>query len=85
MRTVFADTFFFIALLDARERTHTRASDALRDPELRVVTTEWVLAEFGNAYADPRDRADFRFIREVGALISMPSVSHHQVSQGGNP
>jgi predicted RND superfamily exporter protein len=26
---------------------------------VQIVTTEWVLAEFGNAYSDPRDRADF--------------------------
>ena len=59
MRTVFADTFYFLALLDSREEFHAQAAQFSRDPELRLVTTEWVLAEFGNAYADPRDRADF--------------------------
>jgi predicted nucleic acid-binding protein len=59
MRTVFADTFYFLALLDSREASHAQASQFSRDAEVQIVTTEWVLAEFGNAYSDPRDRADF--------------------------
>ena len=42
-----------------REEFHQQAARFARDPELRFVTTEWVLAEFGNAYSDPKDRADF--------------------------
>jgi uncharacterized protein len=59
MRTVFADTFFFLALLDSREAFHPPAVKYSTDPQLRLLTTEWVLAEFGNAYSDPRDRPDF--------------------------
>jgi predicted nucleic acid-binding protein len=59
MRTVFADTFYLLALLDSREKFHRQASQFARDPQVKLVTTEWVLAEFGNAYSNPRDRADF--------------------------
>lgn len=59
MRTVFADTFYFLALLDTREPFHVAAVQSSRDPQLHLVTTEWVLAEFGNAYHRPQDRADF--------------------------
>lgn len=59
MKTVFADTFYFLALLDSREEFHQAAAEASRDPQLRLVTSEWVLVEFGNAYCDPKDRADF--------------------------
>jgi len=59
MRTVFADTFYFLALLDSKEKEHEQAVCAARDPGLRIVTTEWVLAEFGDAYCRPGDRADF--------------------------
>jgi predicted nucleic acid-binding protein len=59
MKTAFADTFYFLALLDSRETFHPAAVEASRDPQLRMVTSEWVLAEFGNAYCDPKDRADF--------------------------
>ena len=59
MTTAFADTFYFLALLDAREARHLKAAAASRDPQLQLVTTEWVLAEFGDAYCHPQDRADF--------------------------
>lgn len=72
MRTVFADTFYFLALLDSREAFHRRASQFSRDAEVQIVTTEWVLAEFGNAYSDPRDRADFVNLYRI--LIVHPRV-----------
>ena len=59
MTTAFADTFYFLALLDSREARHPQAAAASRDSQLRLVTTEWVLAEFGDAYCHPQDRADF--------------------------
>ena len=59
MTTVFADTFYFLALLDSREERHSQAAEVSRDLQLRLVTTEWVLAEFGDAYCHPNDRADF--------------------------
>lgn len=59
MRKAFADTFYFLALLDSREERHPQAAAASRDPQLQLVTTEWVLAEFGDAYCHPEDRGDF--------------------------
>jgi uncharacterized protein len=59
MTSAFADTYYFLALLDSREERHGEAAEASRNPELRLVTTEWVLAEFGDAYCRPEDRADF--------------------------
>ncbi|HEY2412349.1 MAG TPA: PIN domain-containing protein [Pirellulaceae bacterium] len=59
MRTVFADTFFFLALLDSKERQHMNALAASSDETLQIVTSEWVLTEFADAYADPKDRPDF--------------------------
>jgi uncharacterized protein len=72
MRVVFADTFYFLALLDAREERHAQAADASRDPEVRLVTTEWVLAEFGDAYCHPQDRLDF--VTLYRALVNHPRV-----------
>ena len=53
MTAAFADTFYFLALLDSREEQHAQATELSRDPQLRLVTTEWVLAEFGNASPKP--------------------------------
>ena len=63
MNEVFADTFYFLALLDSREDRHLQATEFSRASQLHILTTEWVLAEFGDAYCHPIDRADF------GALV----------------
>ncbi len=72
MRRAFADTFYFLALLDSREDRHVEAAEASRDSDLRLVTTEWVLAEFGDAYSHPKDRADF--VALYRALVNHPRV-----------
>lgn len=72
MTAIFADTFYFLALLDSREARHGQAAEASRDRELRVVTTEWVLAEFGDAYCHPQDRADF--VALYRSLVNHPRV-----------
>jgi predicted nucleic acid-binding protein len=72
MRAVFADTHYFLALLDSAEKHHANAVEAAGDAELRIVTTEWVLAEFGDAYCHPADRADFVLLYR--ALLNHPRV-----------
>ena len=72
MRTVFADTFYFLALLGSREKSHAKAIAASSDSGLRIVTTEWVLVEFGDAYSDPKDRPDF--IAVYRSLFNHPRV-----------
>jgi predicted nucleic acid-binding protein len=72
MTSAFADTFCFLALLDSREERHVEAAEDSRNPELRLVTTEWVLAEFGDAYCHPQDRADF--VARYRSLVNHPRV-----------
>ena len=72
MTTVFADTFYFLALLDSREERHLQAAEVSRDLQLHIVTTEWVLAEFGDAYCHPNDRADF--VSLYRSLLNHPRV-----------
>jgi uncharacterized protein len=72
MRAVFADTYYFPALLDSDETRHAEAFDATQDTLLRIVTTEWVLAEFADAYCHPNDRADF--VSFYRSLVNNPRV-----------
>ncbi len=58
MNTVFADTFFFLALLDQRDPAHERAV-TLSKAKRAILTTEFVLLELGNACARAEDHADF--------------------------
>jgi len=45
---VFADTGFYVALLNPRDRLHAKANDVSASYRGRVVTTEYVLMELGN-------------------------------------
>ena len=72
MTKAFADTFYFLALLDSREERHPQAAAASRDPQLQLVTTEWVQTEFGDAYCHPQDRGDF--VTLYRALVHHPRV-----------
>ena len=72
MTPVFADTFYFLALLDSREDRHLQATEFSRASQLHILTTEWVLAEFGDAYCHPNDRADF--VALYRSLLNHPRV-----------
>lgn len=72
MRAVFADTYYFLALLDSAEKHHAKAVAFARDSQLQIVTTEWVLVEFGDAYCHPADRPDF--IELYRSLVNHPRV-----------
>ncbi len=51
MRTVFADTFYWIALLNPKDQAHARAvSVSRRLGAARIVTTDEVLTEFLNYF-----------------------------------
>ena len=72
MTPVFADTFYYLALINPDDAAHEQAvalSQSLRAP---VVTTAWVLTEVADAMADPRNRAAFVTLLEL--LRSDPAV-----------
>ncbi len=49
--TVFADAFFYVALINRHDAYHVRAMSYARTYHGSVVTTEWVLAEVADALA----------------------------------
>lgn len=52
MRTVFADTFYWIAVLNPRDQAHARAvSVSKRLGAARIITSEEVLTEFLNYFS----------------------------------
>ncbi|MFN0078409.1 MAG: type II toxin-antitoxin system VapC family toxin [Prosthecobacter sp.] len=51
MKISFADTFFYVALLDVRDQHHERVNAHLREHDDFHVTTRWVLVELANALA----------------------------------
>ena len=65
MRAVFADTFFFLALLDRGDPMHARAIMEERSPRRRFITTEHVLVELGDALHEPGQRGEFTAITDM--------------------
>jgi predicted nucleic acid-binding protein len=53
----FADSFYFIALLNSRDRCHEAAKAATRGGSGRLVTTSLVLVEVADALSAPPTRA----------------------------
>jgi len=59
MKAVFADTFYYIALLDANDSAHESAVAATRELKSTTVTTAWVLLELANTLSASRHRGVF--------------------------
>jgi uncharacterized protein len=69
---VFGDTFFYLALLRDDDPAHDRALAALHSNQ-KILTTEFVLLELGNACARAADHADF--VALVEAMRRSPRVT----------
>ena len=65
MKAVFADTFFFLALLNRRDPFHERAVAASRIPDLKIVTTEFVLLELADALCKPPQRQEVSAVHHI--------------------
>jgi predicted nucleic acid-binding protein len=53
MKTCFADTYFYLALLNPDDEAHEAAVALNRELTTPMVTTAWVLTEVGDALAAP--------------------------------
>ena len=58
MSRVFADTFYFLALLNKHDEAHAKALEYAADVG-QIVTTEWVLTELADGLASSRHRDMF--------------------------
>ncbi len=68
---VFADTFFFLAILNPSDPAHRRASDLSRRLRVPRITTAWVLTEVGDALACDNRRA---FLDLMQLLRQSPQI-----------
>ncbi|MEX2171429.1 MAG: hypothetical protein WD851_19070 [Pirellulales bacterium] len=68
----FADTFYYLALLNPDDAAHARAMAITAERKGALVTTRWVLTEVGDAMAAPQYRR--RFVNLVQAIDSDPDT-----------
>jgi predicted nucleic acid-binding protein len=60
MKTVFADTFYFLALLNPSDQAHAKTVAFTTGSDFRLVTTGWVLTELADGLAaSGRGRSEF--------------------------
>lgn len=82
MKRVFADAYFFIAVLSSRDAAHGRAMELIGSAEVdELVTTAWVLAELADGMHRPGERNrcalfinDLRDDKRVRLLNAEPAI-----------
>ena len=68
MTRVFADTAFYVALVNPRDALHARAVAAMAGPPRGIVTTEFVLVEVANFFGRQPGRAMYvQFVNDLRA------------------
>ena len=72
MKTPFADSFYYLAMLNPDDAAHDQAVRASRTIKGLVVTTPWVLTEVADALAAPSQRP--AFMRLLTTLRADPEV-----------
>lgn len=72
MNMTFADTFYYLALLNPEDEAHEKALAATTECKGKLVTTHWVLTEVADAFATPAYRQ--RFIQLVQIVDSDPDT-----------
>lgn len=66
MTAFFADTFYYLALLNPNDATHHKAVALAQTVTQYKVTTAWVLTEIADALAAPEQREVFvAFLKEL--------------------
>ena len=71
--TVFADSYFYLAILSADDEGHSKAIDFSRGYHGQTITTEWVLMEVADALASPRTRGSVSILYQ--GLRNNPKVT----------
>ena len=75
MNTVFADTVYFLALLNPADQWHSRAKELNRTVSGALLTTEFVLMEVGDGLSLPGNRTKFtRLLELLGAQADVEII-----------
>jgi len=68
MKPLFADSFYFVALLNRADQYHKKVASAASQLREDIVTTDWVLMEVADALAESAFRRSVpQFIRDLAA------------------
>jgi predicted nucleic acid-binding protein len=79
MTAVFADTYYWLALINPRDAAHAEAVALSQSLTQRLVTTAWALTEVGDAMCLPANRPTF--LRLLEDFANDPETSVIQAEQ----
>ena|SRR5579859_311849 len=86
MRAIFADTFYFLALLSPSDRAHGKAVAFTSTNTFCMVTTEWVVTELADGLANTRHgRTEFLATLadlQADAGVTIVSCDHALMGEG---
>lgn len=73
MNRLFADAYYYLALLNPQDEAHARVRELARSLGTRTVTTAWVLTEVADAMREPAHRRAFLLLLDL--LVQNPLVT----------
>jgi predicted nucleic acid-binding protein len=73
MSAVFADSFYYFALLNQTDAAHSKAVEATLKLAGRIITTDWILTELGDGMSAARNRQ--AFVQAVAQLRADADVT----------
>ena len=79
MTLLFADTFYYVALLNRRDAAHERAVAMAQRVRVPKITTAWVMTEVADALAAPAQRG--LFVDLLESLTADPTVTFVPATQ----
>jgi predicted nucleic acid-binding protein len=85
MSTVFADSYYYLAIVNDRDTGHARAVEYSRSFSGRAITTEWVLTEVADALSSPDQRAVLLELRAkllADSGLTIVEASHELFERG---
>ena len=87
MNRIFADSYFFFAVLNPQDMEHSRAIDFARQNRGPLVTTAWVLTEVADGLACTARRQVFRRVlddlegNKANLIVPAVVMSEEQVTE----
>lgn len=85
MSIVFADTFYWIALVNRNDASHSKAVDFAQRSSIRLITTEWVLTEVADGLSAERHRSRIQQLRSLWQTdenLTIVAASHELFERG---
>jgi len=85
MNTVFADTYYYLSLVNERDEAHSKAVAFMNSFRGASITTEWILTELGDALVQPHKRSGYLQLLESirqDSLATVIEASHDLFARG---